>query len=157
MGGDVVRTHLGAWRAGTLVRVSATLRPPPSYRNPGQADQRQQRAWRGTVLLGSVKSALLVEVVRQGGTLATLAAWVRAWVRRGVAAGVGRHGRRSAAIVTAVLLGDRTGLTALDDDTISRLQDGGTYHVIAISGGNIAILAGLLLLVGRAVGGRRDP
>ena len=53
-----------------------------------------------------------------------------------------------------MLLGDRTGLTALDDDTISRLQDGGTYHVIAISGGNIAILAGLLLWIGRTVGGR---
>ena len=26
-----------------------------------------------------------------------------------------------------------------------RLQEAGTYHVIAISGGNIAILAGLLL------------
>ena len=61
---------------------------------------------------------------------------------------------RSAAIVTAVLIGDRAGLMALDDDTITRLQEGGTYHVIAISGGNIAILAGLLLLLGRGAGWR---
>lgn len=154
VGGDVVGTRFGSWRAGTLVRVSATLRPPPSYRNPGRGDQRQQRAWRGTVLLGSVKSALLVEVVREGGVLARMAAQFRAWVRRGVASGIGRHGRRSAAIVTAVLIGDRTALTALEDDTISRLQEGGTYHVIAISGGNIAILAGLLVLLGRAAGWR---
>ncbi len=154
VGGDVALTRIDGWRAGRLVRVSATLRPPPSYRNPGQSDQRQQRARRGTVLLGSVKSALLVEVVRAGDRPAELAAQVRAWVRRGVEQGVGRHGRRSAAIVTAVLIGDRAGLTALNDDTISRLQDGGTYHVIAISGGNIAILAGLLLLLGRGAGWR---
>ena len=46
---------------------------------------------------------------------------------------------RAAAIVTAILIGDRAGL----DDRVERdLQEAGTYHVIAISGGNIAILAG---------------
>ncbi|MDA1092547.1 MAG: DNA internalization-related competence protein ComEC/Rec2 [Acidobacteria bacterium] len=154
IGGDLARTRMSSWRAGRLIRVSATLRPPPSYRNPGQADQREQRARRGTVLLGSVKSALLVDVIGGGGTIAELAAGTRARVRRAVDQSVGRHGRRSAAIVTAVLIGDRAGLMALDDDTISRLQDGGTYHVIAISGGNIAILAGVLLLLGRAAGWR---
>ena len=49
---------------------------------------------------------------------------------------------QSAAIVTAILIGDRVGL---DEDVQRRLQEAGTYHVIAISGGNIAILAGLLL------------
>ena len=36
--------------------------------------------------------------------------------------------------VTAVLIGDRTGLP---DEIRTRLQAAGTYHVIAISGGNI--------------------
>jgi competence protein ComEC len=50
--------------------------------------------------------------------------------------------------VTAILIGDRAGL----DDRIERdLQDAGTYHVIAISGGNIAILAGCLLLTCRVL------
>jgi competence protein ComEC len=55
---------------------------------------------------------------------------------------------RSAAIVTAILIGDRAGLTS---DVERRLQEAGTYHVIAISGGNIAIIAGLVVLVCRAV------
>ena len=46
--------------------------------------------------------------------------------------------------MTAVLIGDRTGLP---QDVRQRLQAAGTYHVIAISGGNIAILAGLSLLL----------
>jgi competence protein ComEC len=149
VGGRLVTSRLGAWRAGRRVRVSATLRPPPAYRNPGTADQAERQAQRGTVLLGSVKSGLLLDVVRHGSWPAELAASARASVRRVVGQSVGRHGERSAAIVTAVLIGDRAGL---DAETTRRLQDGGTYHVIAISGGNIAILAGCLLLVGRATG-----
>ena len=139
------------WRAGRVVRVYATLRPPAAYRNPGVADQARRQAMRGTALLGSVKSGLLVEVVRRGSAPAELAATVRAMVRRGIGRAVGRHGVRSAAIVTAVLIGDRTGL---DEETTRRLQEGGTYHVIAISGGNIVILAGCLLLLGRSAGVR---
>jgi competence protein ComEC len=51
--------------------------------------------------------------------------------------------------VTAILIGDRAGLS---DEVQRRLQEAGTYHVIAISGGNIAILAGLLLGVFRLGG-----
>ena len=40
--------------------------------------------------------------------------------------------------------GDRTGLPA---EVRERLQAAGTYHVIAISGGNIAILAGLCVVL----------
>ena len=58
------------------------------------------------------------------------------------AAGVGRWSAQSGAIVAAIVIGDRAGL---DHDVQRRLQEAGTYHVIAISGGNIAILAGLLL------------
>jgi len=47
------------------------------------------------------------------------------------------------------VIGDRAGL---DADVQRRLQEAGTYHVIAISGGNIAILAGLLLAAFRVAG-----
>ncbi len=41
-----------------------------------------------------------------------------------------------------MLIGDRAGLA---EDDRRRLQEGGTYHVVAISGGNVAILSALLL------------
>ena len=47
------------------------------------------------------------------------------------------------------MIGDRAGL---DDGVERRLQEAGTYHVIAISGGNIAILAGLMLVGFRVAG-----
>ena len=154
VGGHRWLGRAGEWRAGRVVRVWTTLRPPAPYRNPGVADQAERQAMRGTALLGSVKSGLLVEVVRPGSPAAELAATTRAVVRRVIGRSVGRHGVRSAAIVTAVLIGDRAGL---DDDTTRRLQEGGTYHVIAISGGNIVILAGCLLVLGRVAGLRPRP
>ena len=146
VGGGRWSDRVAGWRAG---RVYASLRAPAAYRNPGVADQARRQAMRGTALIGSVKSGLLVEVVRPGSTLAEGAATARAVVRRVIGRSVGRHGVRSAAIVTAVLIGDRAGL---DGETTRRLQEGGTYHVIAISGGNIVILAGCLLLLGRSAG-----
>jgi competence protein ComEC len=73
----------------------------------------------------------------------------RAFARRSIADAVGRWSERASAIVAAIVIGDRAGL---DVDVQRRLQDAGTYHVIAISGGNIAILAGLLLGAVRSVG-----
>jgi len=130
------------WRAGRRVRVWALLREPTEYRNPGTAARSAASAERGGALVGSVKSARLVEVLARGSPPAEIAARARAHVRRAIAAHVGRRSHRAAAIVTAILIGDRTDL---DEQVERRLQEGGTYHVIAISGGNIAILAALVL------------
>ena len=149
VGGELWAGRIREWREGRRVRVSATLRPVPAFHNPGGGDQARRQALRGTALLGSVKSGLLVDVAAPGPRRSELAASARAAVRRAVARTVGRHGDQSAAIVTAILIGDREGL---DPATTRRLQDGGVYHVIAISGGNIAILTGCLLFLGRLSG-----
>ena len=149
VGGELWAGRIREWREGRRVRVSATLRPIPAFHNPGSADQARRQALRGTALRGSVKSGLLVDVTAPAPRRAELAASARAVVRRAVVRTVGRHGEQSAAIVTAILIGDREGL---DPATTRRLQDGGIYHVIAISGGNIAILTGCLLFLGRLSG-----
>jgi competence protein ComEC len=61
---------------------------------------------------------------------------------------VGCWSLSSAGVVTAILIGDRTGLDPNDE---RRLQAAGTYHVIAISGGNIALLTMMVVAAGRAV------
>ena len=149
VGGVFVDDRLPAWRAGRRLRLPVTLRPAPRFLNPGTGDRRRALAERGVFRLGSVKSALLVEVIAPASLWAEMAADIRASVRRRVERTVGAYGRRSAAVVTAVLIGDRTGL---DDETERRLQEAGTFHVIAISGGNIAILAGILLVAFRGLG-----
>ena len=146
-GGAVSASDVGRWRAGRLVRASVLLRRPTTFQNPGVPDETRALARRGIALLGSVKSAALVEVVTDGSALDELSSAARAWVRRVIARYVGREHPKSAAIAVSILIGDRTGLSEEDE---RRLQDAGTYHVIAISGGNIAILTAVLIYLARA-------
>lgn len=149
VGGERAAAATGAWRAGRLVRSPVVPRRPLPYRNPGVPDQELVLARRGIALLGSVKSAALVEVLDDGWPWQEAAGAARAWVRRRVEQSVGRWGRESAGVVTAILIGDRAGLSPETED---RLQRAGTYHVIAISGGNVAILVLLSLGAFRAAG-----
>jgi competence protein ComEC len=134
------------WRAGRWLRLTAIVHPPATYRNFGVPDEARALARRGIVLVGNVKSGALVEVVGRGSIVEEAAGRVRAWSRRRLAQSIGRYSGRSAAVASAILIGDRSGIA---DDDARRLQQAGTYHVIAISGGNIAILTGLLLLLMR--------
>lgn len=147
--GTIARDRLDEWRAGRRVRMPVQLRRPSRYLDPGVPDAERALARRGTTLVGTVKSGALVDVVSRGNWFAERAADARAFARRSIGRGVGRWSSRSAAIVTAIVIGDRAGL---DDEVQRRLQEAGTYHVIAISGGNIAILAGLMLGAHRIAG-----
>ena len=139
LGGDRVLQ----WRGGRRVAFPATLRVATKYLNPGVPDAERHLAWRGVALVGSVKSDRLVEITEPGTKVSELFASTRAVIRRTIAIGVEPWSARSAAVVSAILIGDRAGL---DADVERRLQEAGTYHVIAISGGNIAILAGCLIV-----------
>ncbi|HZT76002.1 MAG TPA: DNA internalization-related competence protein ComEC/Rec2 [Vicinamibacterales bacterium] len=150
IGGGVALTVVGAiagersgdWRAGRRVRVPATLRRPSIYLDAGVPDNERALARRGTTLVGTVKSGALVDVLARGSWVDEALAATRASARRAFADAVARWDPQAAAIVAAIVIGDRAGL---DPDVQRKLQEAGTYHVIAISGGNIAILAGLLL------------
>ena len=140
--GEAAPMRAAEWRAGRVIDTYATFRRPARYLNDGVVDFERQLAIDGTTLFGSIKSGLLIAVVARGSRVEEWAADVRRHVRTVVLRWISPHGAIGAAIVTAVLIGDRTGLP---DDVTERLQRAGTYHVIAISGGNIAILAGLVL------------
>lgn len=146
--GSLAVGRMALWRAGRMVRVSASLREPVTYRNPGVPDERRALARRGIVLVGSIKSAALVDVIGAGSRVSEWAGACRAWVRSALDATVGHWSPRSAGVARAILIGDRSGV-AQDDER--RLQEAGTYHVIAISGGNIAILTVMLITVMRAL------
>ena len=148
--GSLAANRSGAWRAGRRVRVPLQLHRPSRYLDPGVPDSERALARRGTTLVGTVKSGALVE--RAGARRLRRRSGGRAFARvsrRAIAQAVGPWSARSAAIVAAIVIGDRAGL---DDEVQRRLQEAGTYHVIAISGGNIAILAGLMLAAFRVAG-----
>ena len=147
--GSLAGDRVDAWRAGRRVRVPLQLRRPSRYLDPGVPDHERALARRGTTLVGTVKSGALVEVIARGSAIDEAMGSARAFSRRAIADAVGRWSPRSAGVVAAIVIGDRAGL---DADVQRALQEAGTYHVIAISGGNIAILAGLMLGAFRLAG-----
>ncbi len=138
IGGAVPLERVLSWRARRTLEAPITFRRPARFLNDGVPDFETTLAQDGTTLFGSVKSGLVVEVLAPGGPIDELAANVRAHIRSAVASWIAPHDPVSAAIAAAVLIGDRTGIP---DETRRALQAAGTYHVIAISGGNIAIVA----------------
>jgi competence protein ComEC len=140
--GSLAAERVDQWRSGRRVRFPVSFHRPSRYLDPGVPDHERALARRGTALVGTVKSGALVEVVAGGSAFDEAMSAVRGFSRRAIADAVGRWNAQSGAIVAAIVIGDRAGL---DADVQRRLQEAGTYHVIAISGGNIAILAGLLI------------
>jgi competence protein ComEC len=145
--GEFARPAAREWTAGRTVHVTAALRPPRVSRNPGGPSPRWQALRRPYLVTGSVKSAALVEVER-GAPWHEAAAAGRRLVPDPAARPRAPHDPQSAAVVTAILIGDRSGLAP---DLERRLQAAGTYHVIAISGGNVALLTVLCFGVLRTV------
>jgi len=140
--GAIALKEWPAWRAGRQIALPASVRAPSRYLDAGVYDDRLTLARRRLVLVGSVKSGALVDVVSRGSWAEERAADLRAFVRAEIARYVGARDPVAGAVATAILIGDRTGLSPELED---RLQRAGTYHVIAISGGNIAIFAATLI------------
>ncbi len=129
--------------AGRWIEASVLLHESQPLRNPGGADPMWTALRRPADLVGTIKSASLVDI-RPGSSISEATASIRRYVRRVVSGSITEASGQSAAIVTAILIGDRVGL---DEEIQRRLQIAGTYHVIAISGGNIAILTTVCLVL----------
>jgi competence protein ComEC len=163
--GAAARLAATDWRDGRRLRVPVILREPQPYQNPGLPNQTHVLALQGVTWLAGVKSAALVTVERPASPLEEAAAAARAYVRRAVGDAMrpgipqAREPARAAGawqepasirlgIVTAILVGDRAGIPL---EVTERLQKAGTFHVIAISGGNIAMLTVIVLTALRTV------
>jgi len=130
--------------AGDRVRLWASLRPPRGFATPGARDSQAAARRDGLAAFGYCKSARLVVVEGAGaGALAR----ARAHARRQIAAYV--PGESEQGLVRAMLLGDRAGL---DAETLERFRASGTYHVLALSGAQVALVGALLLLGLRRLG-----
>jgi len=140
--GAMAAPAIARWVAGSRVRAPVMLRRADLLVNPGGPTEEWQLLRRQFDLLGTIKSAALVSMQPPVSPFDRIAAGVRRHVRDMAARDVAPHSQQSAAIVVAILIGDRVGLS---DDVQRRLQAAGTYHVIAISGGNVALLAAFCL------------
>lgn len=117
---------------GQRIRVVARLHRPVGFRNPGAFDYPAHLRREGILLVGSAGA----------DSVSPLTADDPPWpvrVKRWAVAAIRSHlPDTSAALLAGLLLGDRTALPPELDEGFRRA---GVYHVLAVSGFNVALLA----------------
>jgi competence protein ComEC len=136
-------------RDGDRLRLFASLSLPRGYGNPGAFDAEGAALHEGWVATGHCKTSQLVTHLGPATVspvrlaLARARAWSRQMLRTYVPAG-GEEG-----LVRAMVLGDRSGLPP---ETAEAFRAAGTFHVLALSGAQVALVAGLLFAALRRAG-----
>jgi competence protein ComEC len=120
----------GEVHRGDLARFVGRARVPPPRLNPGGRDRRAELRARGIALEGSAE---VVAVLRRGPWLWRAVDGVRA---RFAARASALLEPDRAALVTALAVGDRSGLSAAAEDDLAR---SGLVHLLASSGLHLAV------------------
>ncbi|HKR58727.1 MAG TPA: ComEC/Rec2 family competence protein [Pyrinomonadaceae bacterium] len=138
-------------RYGTRIRVISTLKRADTFRNPGGTSFREYLDRRGLAAGGLVKSPMLIERLSDEPVplpLAVLYDW-RQRLQREINL---RFAPEAAGVLNASLLGNRYFLSR---DASERFREGGTFHVLVISGLHITFIGGLVLLLARRLSSRK--
>jgi len=118
---------------GQRVIVDARLHPPIGYRNPGGFDYPAHLRRDGILLVGNARADRLVALAPDAPT------WPVAVKRWAVGVITARLPETSGALLAGLLMGERSQLPAESDEAFRRA---GVYHILAVSGFNVALLAG---------------
>jgi competence protein ComEC len=150
---DVEATHLGPERLpmvglvqltiygdlteplgeGQRVLVDARVHRPIGYRNPGGFDYPAHLRREGILLVGHARADRLTALTPDRPPWRVA---VKRWAVDVIAA---RLPETSAALLAGLLLGERSALPPASDEAFRRA---GVYHILAVSGFNVALLAG---------------
>jgi competence protein ComEC len=128
---------------GQRIRVPARLYVPVGFRNPGGFDYVGRLARDGIHVTASARTDQIVTLD------APVAPWNERVRRRAVATIDGVLPPASAALLSGLLLGERRALPAEIDEGFRRA---GVYHVLAVSGFNVALVASTVFVLARLIG-----
>lgn len=150
---EVARARLDALelRRGARVRVLVALTRAERYRNPGVTSLAHYLDGRGLDARGTIKSLLLVERLDDERIFLPLA-WLdfgRAWL---VARVNELFTPEAAGVLNASLAGNRYGI---ERETGERFREGGTFHVLVVSGLHVTFVGGLAWWLARLATRRR--
>ncbi len=128
---------------GQRVLVDARLHRPIGFRNPGGFDYPAHLRREGILLVGHARAD------RISALTPDVPPWPVAVKRWAVDAITARLPETSGALLAGLLLGERSALPPQSDEAFRRA---GVYHILAVSGFNVALLAGAVF-GGLAIGG----
>lgn len=138
-------------RYGARLSVMTTLSRAERFRNPGVSSLTEYLDRRGVDATGVVKSPLLLERLDDDRVFLPLA-WLYEWRQRLLSLIGEKFSTETGGVLKAALLGNRYGLSR---GTSERFREGGTFHVLVISGLHISFIGGLVFFLMRRVTGRR--
>lgn len=137
---------------GERIRLTAKLKLPRNFRNPGAFDYQGYLSDRGVVALGSAK---FEDIEVAGGFSGSKISDWGSRLHRAVIAKVHEIWPQSeAALIDAMVIGEDA---FINRDTRLDFQKSGTYHVLVVSGMNVSILAMLIFWVVRRCGMPEAP
>ncbi len=132
-------------RYGARIRLMTALKRSDNYRNPGVSSFTEFLDRKGLDATGFIKSPLLIERLPDSRVFLPLA-WLYEW-RQQVAVQIKNlFSPESAGVLNASLLGNRHYLSR---QTAERFREGGTFHVLVISGWHISVIGGFIFLIAR--------
>ena len=117
---------------GQRIAVEARLDRPLGFRNPGTFDYAERLLRHGIAVVGTVRAERIVALDEREPP------WPARLKRRAVAAMREALPPVSAALLAGLLLGERTDLPG---DVDAAFRRAGVYHVLAVSGFNVALVA----------------
>src|SRR5215216_6670127 len=138
-------------RYGSRIRVRTTLDRAGNYRNPGVSSLAEYLDRNNFDASGIVKSAASITLLEDTQVFPLLA-WLyqsRESLQREIDS---RFAPETAGVLDAALLGNRYNLS---QSASERFREGGTFHVLVISGLHISFIGGLVFLVVRRFTKRR--
>ena len=139
-------------RAGERWRLALRLKPPHGFVNPGGFDYERWLFQQGISVTGHVRADDANALLAAGPGAYWLTRWRQHLRDRLDAAFVDDSPAR--ALVQALVLGDRGGLTPVQWEVFSRT---GTSHLIAISGLHVGLVAGFVFVLARWLWARSAP
>ena len=138
-------------RYGTRIQVTTTLDRTGNYRNPGVSSLTEFLDRNGYDATGLIKSP--AGITRLGDTsVFPPLAWLYDWRSRLQQQIDTRFEPETAGVLDATLLGNRYNLSPAASE---RFREGGTFHVLVISGLHISFIGALVFLIVKRLTGRR--
>ena len=135
--------------SGDRLEIVVKLLRPGVYRNPGVFDYRRHLERQGIYWTGTIRNPRLITVLDRG--------WhgrdrIKNWIQARLEAPFA-HREDIQGLVLGMILGRKFGLTASVE---RQFQAGGLYHLLVVSGFNLAVVAGTALWLARFIPWKRS-
>lgn len=128
-------------RHGSKIRVFCRLQREDNFLNPGVISQKELSNQKGIDASAIIKSPLLVEKIADESGFSPLG-WIYEQRQKLIEQFRRKFGVSTAGVLIASLLGDEN---FLDKPTADVFREGGTFHVLVISGLHITFIGWLIL------------